>query len=184
MPYQSVAEGNDVKGIRSLLAYVNDDGDKSNTNCGLAAAATVLHYKHLYSSLRLNELEASFPPDIFWGALGSSKALVLKILDSYACAYQEIQGKLALRAAIAACSPVIVMLQLSYKAAHWTIAQAYNDDHVCLTNYASDEGRRYMSWQTFDDDWQGMYASAIGMKNTAIRVVGVNDRVRLPRGIA
>ena len=143
MPYHSFASGKHLHGLHSVLAYRNCDGELSGTNCGLAAAATVLRYRELFSEDTLALLEKRFPPDVFFGLFGTSKTRVREILSAYQCPWHEVEGKHALKHAIQHQQPALVMLSLPghLAAGHW------DEHHVHLTNYRSHHDR--MKWGTF-----------------------------------
>src|SRR4051812_20232021 len=139
MPYRSIAHGHRLHGVHTVTAYRNRDGELSQRNCGLAAAATALRYRHQFSDSRLTSLEDRFPPDILFGLFGSSKGRVCEILSAHGCPWREIEGKDALKRSIRHRKPVLVMLSLPghLAAGHWMVAYAYDGHHVHLTNYRS-----------------------------------------------
>jgi hypothetical protein len=168
MPYLSVADGHHLHGIQAVTAYHNQDGELSSRNCGLAAAATALRYRDLFSDPRLASLEERFPPDILFGLFGSSKGRVCEILSAYQCSWQEIKGEDALKQSIRHHNPVLVMLRLPgrFPTGHWMVAYAYDEDHVHLTNYRSHDDR--MGWPAFLGGWDSLLSCMIDMDNTGI----------------
>jgi hypothetical protein len=166
MPYLSVAHGHHPQGIHAITAYCNQDGELSQRNCGLAAAA--LHYRGLFSDTRLTSLEDRFPPDILFGLFGSSKNRVCEILSAYQCSWHEIEGEAALKDSIRHRKPVLVMLSLPghLAAGHWMVAYAYDKHHVHLTNYHSHHDR--MGWAAFLEGWDSVLSYMINMDDTGI----------------
>ena len=170
MPYHSHAKGKHLHGLHAITAYRNRDGKLSDTNCGLAAAATALRHKHLFTDSDLSELESRFPPDILFGRCGTSKDRVCEILDAYKCRWREVEDKQALERAIKHCHPVIVMLSLPNHTAsgHWMVAYAYDRHHVHLTNYVHYKDQ--MSWKHFEESWDSWLGYWIDMDNTGIEI--------------
>ncbi len=170
MPYYSYASAKHLHGLHSVMAYRNQDGELSGKNCGLAAAATALRYRGLFADNTLAELEQRFPPDIVFGLFGTSKTRICEILSAYQCPWHEVDGKHALKKAIAHRQPVLVMLSLPghLVAGHWMAAYAYDEHHVHLTNYLSHHDR--MKWNPFLEGWDSMLSTIIDMDNTGIAI--------------
>ena len=170
MPYPSFAHGHHLHGIHSMWAYCNKDGELTQRNCGLAAAATALYHRFKFEDERLTRLEDRFPPDIFFGLFGSSKSRVCEILSAYKCPWHEIEGADALKHFLRHQKPVLIMLSLPghLAAGHWMVAYAYDLHHVHLTNYRSHRDR--MTWEAFLEGWDSAISNMIGMGITGIAV--------------
>src|SRR5262245_18456880 len=85
------------RGLDTILEFINNAGDLSRTNCGLAAAATFLTHCHRSpakgSSELMGRLEKHFPPDILGGLFGTSRCQVRRILHHFGCRLGEIAGE-------------------------------------------------------------------------------------------
>jgi hypothetical protein len=173
MPYLSVAHHGKHRhrhGIHSLMAYVNQDGFIHYRNCGQAAAATALRYKHLFYEQGLTGIEQNFPPDCALGLFGTSKTQVCNILSALKCHWHEIEGKKALKHAIQHKHPVLVMLSLPtfLPTGHWMVAYSYDDENIYLSNYRRHKDR--MTWETFEEGWDSPISYTIDMDNTGIAI--------------
>jgi hypothetical protein len=173
MPYHAMASGSHLHGLHRLLAYRNQDGTLVEKNCGLAAAATALHHKHLYSKHNLTHLEDEYPPDILFGLFGTSKSRVCEILSAYGCRWREVRGETALKHALRNKHLVLVMLSIPTRgilpAGHWMAAFAYDKQCVHLTNYHRHKDQ--MSWSLFREGWGSTLSAFIYMQKTGIAIL-------------
>ena len=163
------------EGLASIFEYVNDDGKCWRSNCGLAAAATMVTH-HQLSPLKADlalmaELERDFPPDIFGGHFGTSRTRVRHILRAYGCRLEVIASEAALRARLDLGRPVVVMLAVSQgklfnrfdlPGGHWMVAYGYDQEFVYLTNWGK------MTWSEFNQGWNGIVPALIGMRRRGL----------------
>lgn len=165
-------------GIGSIFEYINGDGSLRKTNCGLAAAATLLTFHHkLPPDLEepkarrvMADLERWHPPDNLGGLFGTSRRLVTRICKAFGLRVLPIKGEQALRKQLDDRNPVVVMLGVSggkllgfeLPAGHWMVAYGYDHDHVFLTNW----GR--MTWREFHHGWTAFVPRLIGMRNRGL----------------
>jgi hypothetical protein len=173
--FEPVAHQIDYCGRPSLFGYVNGDGRLCATNCGLAAAATLLTSLGIMQPVEasdgtnsnMQQLEADFPPNILFGLAGTSRGRVERILDAYGCESLEVDGEDALRERLKQNHPVAVMLQIpgrtvmgvAMPAGHWMVAYGCDDEKVYLTNY-HDDG---MTWDEFRRCWSSPLSWLINM---------------------
>ncbi|MFO0813637.1 MAG: hypothetical protein U0796_10490 [Gemmatales bacterium] len=169
-------------GQPSLFGYINGDGRLRATNCGLAAAATLLTHQGIMqpvdnsdgNNANMQKLEAEFPPNILFGLAGTSRGRVERILDAYGLEALEVDGEAALKEQLAHHEPVAVMLQvpgqqllgMTMPAGHWMVAYAFDSEKVYLTNWCDDG----MSWDTFREGWSGVIPWCINMNRKGLCV--------------
>ncbi len=169
-------------GLTSIYEYTNFDGTCVRTNCGQAAAATLLtHHRKLEADPQrsleiMRRLEREFPPDQMRGYFGTGRRQVERILRAFELSPAEVAGEEGLRQRLAAGAPVIVMLGASQgrvlpfvdlPGGHWMVAYGFDGGHVYLTN-----GGR-LTWDAFRKGWRGVVPWLIDMRNKGITVPGV-----------
>lgn len=173
--FAPAAPQSDYCGRPSLFGYVNSDGHLRATNCGLAAAATLLtNLGNMVpveasdgTNTNMQTLEAGYPPNILFGLAGTSRGRVERILDAFGCEAMEVDGEPALRAWLEQKEPVAVMLQfpgrtvmgVTMPAGHWMVAYGCDAEKVYLTNY-HDDG---MTWDEFRRCWNATLPWLINM---------------------
>jgi hypothetical protein len=162
----------DFRGVPCIFEYINDDGGYVRTNCGQAAAATLLtfHGKLRPDAERARQvmaaLEREHPPDNVGGLLGTSRRRVARILRAHGVRLRVVEGEEALRRELDRGHPVAVMLGVSggtflrfdLPGGHWMVAHGYDRDHVYLTNWGS------MTWEEFRRGWAAFVPRLIGMR--------------------
>src|SRR5262245_4479606 len=109
----------EYQGLDTIFEYTNDDGACVWTNCGQAAAATLLtfHGKLPPEPARARDvmtgLEDQHPPDNFGGLFGTSRRRVVRICRAFGLPVRVIDGEEALRGNLDRRNPVVVMLGVS-----------------------------------------------------------------------
>src|SRR5262245_23096233 len=102
MAQQVYADGRDREdfcGLATLFEFTNDDGQKCRTNCGQAAAATILTHCGKVKGAELPALEVmcvlerDFPPDQFFGFFGTGRQQVERICMEHGLKLREIRGE-------------------------------------------------------------------------------------------
>jgi hypothetical protein len=178
--YFDRAENPDYHGLGSIFEYTNDDGNWVRTNCGQAAALTLLtHYRKLPTDAQrarqiFARLEEHYPPDNLGGYLGTSRRQVTHICRKHGLPVVTISGMAELQESLAAERPVMVMLGVpagrflslfDLPGGHWMVAYGFDRDFVYLTNY----GR--MPWDEFLAGWSSFVPRLISMwrKGLAVR---------------
>ncbi len=161
-------------GKASLYEYTNYDGTDVAHNCGQAAVATLLRAK-TGQSYSVPAIEAAYPPDILWGALGTSRTRFQQALLGYGQPPLGGGGIESLKATIRAGHPAAVMLDIANmggwggaSGGHWTVAFAYDSLYVYLSNWPT--ARHRTTWGEFAVAWSSWLADSIGMKNKFIRI--------------
>ncbi len=164
------------RGLPGMFEFTNSDGLSHPTNCGQAAACTMLTYMGLIQpdsekpDLVMKAIEAAHPPDNLGGAFGTSRRRVERILGAFGMEPTEIEGEENFRQMLDAGRPMIVMIGLAHRkflgitipSGHWMVAYGYDDDFVYLTNW----GR--MSWDDFRKGWNRIVPRMIQMRNVAL----------------
>ena len=178
-------EASEYVGIDLIFEYTNGDGQHVRTNCGQAAAATMLTYhgklppdEHLARDI-LADLERRRPPDNLGGIFGTSQRQVRHICRDHGLRLYPIESVESIRQHLACRSPVIVMLGMKGRrvlsfdlpVGHWMVAYGYDRDHIYLTNW----GR--MTWDEFQDAWRRFVPRLIGMRMRGL--VAVSPSVEL-----
>lgn len=181
-------------GIGGIFAYCNnDDPVHQSKNCAHAAAATLLVAKGRLPQQRngfaqMTTLYSHYPPDLFGGAAGTSRARMIAMLLGNGLMPGALVGLNGLKVWIAAKRPVAVVLDTAPDRAgsvgtpglfgrppdapggHWVTAFAYNDGGVFISNwYTRDPGEvGYIPWDKFQLGWSSWIADAIGMKERGL----------------
>ncbi len=152
----------DFCGLDSLFEYTNADGRLARTNCGQAAAATILtHHGKLPDAAEAPEvmvaLERDYPPDQLFGLFGTGRRQVERICQENHLPLREIQGEEELRLCLRQRRPVVVMLGVSagqlfhrfdLPGGHWMVAFGYDADRIYLSNWGA------MTWDDFSRGWR------------------------------
>lgn len=186
MAQQISADGKDQPGfcgLEGIFEFINGDGTLWRTNCGQAAAATLLMQQGRLAGGDqpacdiMNTLEKSFPPDQFFGLFGTGRTQVERICQRHGLRLHEIRGEDQLRAYLSRRRPVIVMLGVSagrlwnrfdLPGGHWMVAYACDDKYVYLSN--CDGGR--MTWADFQLGWRSFVSRLIRMNNRGLTILG------------
>ena len=169
------------QGLPFLYGFENGDGSLRKTNCGQAAACTLLVHHGVVpecadqdaAGALMAAVEEAHPPDNIFGYLGTSRRRVERICWAHGITLDEVSGEDELRAALAAGRPVAVMVQLpgpswwrlTAPVGHWMVAYGYDDHRVFLTNNGGVPG---MSWDEFRRAWNGLVPRLISMRNTGL----------------
>lgn len=166
----------DYQGLDAIFEFVNDDGTCVLTNCGQAAATTLLtHYGALVPAADeptsvLQHIEKVFPPDNLGGYFGTSRRRVTRICKAHGLRLKEVRGEEALRFMLAQRRPVIVMLGVSagrflgfdLPGGHWMVAYGFDENHVYLTNGGK------ITWDEFRAGWNGFVPRLIQMRQRGL----------------
>lgn len=146
---------------RSIYEYQNEDGALPDMNCGQAAIATLLASSNpsYERSNLVMQIEASWPPDMMLGYLGTSKRRMYDILRAYGHEPKEVVGFAALKTLLERNKLVIVTCQttftmfggISLPSAHWMVAFDYDQDYIYLSNWWDNR----MTHKEFLDSWNG-----------------------------
>ena len=168
-------------GLPSLYGFENADGSLRKTNCGQAAACTLLVHHGAVppcadpdaACALMAAVEEAHPPDNLFGYLGTSRRRVERICQAHGIELDEVRGEDELRAALAAGRPVAVMVQLpgpsfwrfTAPVGHWMVAYGYDDRQVYLSNNGGSPG---MAWDEFRRAWDGLVPRLISMRNTGL----------------
>ena len=169
------------QGLPSLYEFINGDGSLRKTNCGQAAACTLLvHHAAVPACADLETaralmagIEDAHPPDNLFGYFGTSRRRVERICLTHGITLEEVSGEDELRAALTAGRPVAVMVQLpgpsfwrfTAPAGHWMVAYGFDDRQVFLSNNGGIPG---MPWDEFRRAWNGIVPRLISMRNTGL----------------
>jgi Peptidase_C39 like family len=157
--------GQGFVGLGSIYQFVNEDGQNPDNVCGQAACATLLTYCGLMRAelATLREIEQNYPPDLFFGKLGTSPLHIQKILEHYgANNLQKANNIDALKQCVSSSFPVICLIQNTgglfglKDGAHWFVVFAYDDDGVFVTNYGIP---CHLSWSDFKEKWDSPLAT-------------------------
>lgn len=175
------ADAESYRGLSSLYEFINADGTLRKTNCGQAAACTLLAHHGAATAADpeaacalMAAVESAHPPDNLFGWLGTSRRRVERICLAHGIELDEVNGEDELKAAIAAGRPVAVMLELPGRkvwrittpVGHWMVAYGYDDRQVFLSNC----GSTGMAWEEFRRAWGGLVPRLISMRNTGLAV--------------
>jgi len=165
------------RGLPSIFEFTNGDGAIVRTNCGQAAAATLLTFYGKLSPATLTAgqimaaIEDTDPPDNFGGAFGTSRRRVTRICRRHGIRLHEIAGEAAIRRELAEERPVIVMLggsagrlfdRIDLPGGHWMVAYGFDDDRIYLTNHG------WMTWDDFRLGWAGIVPRLIDMRGKGL----------------
>jgi hypothetical protein len=179
MAQRVVADGRDRPdfcGLTSLFEFTNADGRLTRTNCGQAAAATLLtQYGKLGGSDNpaavMSALEREHPPDQLFGLFGTGRRRVERICRANGLPLRQIEGEEVLRRCLREQMPVVVMLGVSagrlwgridLPGGHWMVAFGCDADHVYLSNWGA------MPWAEFHHGWRSPVARLIGMNGRGL----------------
>jgi hypothetical protein len=175
----SDADAGSYRGLPSLYEFVNADGSLRKTNCGQAAACTLLAHCGAAAvadpeaaGALMAAVEEAHPPDNVFGWFGTSRRRVERICQAHGIDLEEVSGEDELRAALAAGRPVAVLVELPgptvwrfrAPAGHWMVAYGYDDRQVFLSNFGSPG----MPWDEFRRAWGGLVPRLISMRNTGL----------------
>jgi hypothetical protein len=163
----------DYRGVKAIFEYTNTDGARVRTNCGQAAAATLLtfHGKLAPAPARvMARLERDFPPDNLGGLFGTSRRCVIRMCRAFGLRLIPVDGEDALRRQLAQGNPVAVMLGVSggrflhfdLPAGHWMTAYGYDCERIYLTNGSP------MSWAEFRGGWDSYVPRFINMRRRGL----------------
>ena len=91
----ATSPGQGFAGLESIYQFINEDGQNPENVCGLAACATLLSYCGLTGAelATLQEIEKNYPPDLFFGKLGTSPQRIREILGHYGARWGLHQGQ-------------------------------------------------------------------------------------------
>jgi hypothetical protein len=165
----ATAPGQGFAGLGSIYQFINEDGQNPENVCGLAACATLLTYCGLTRAelATLQEIEQSYPPDLFFGKLGTSPMRIQEILEHYgADDLHKANNVDALKNWVGSSCPVICLIQNTgglfglKDGAHWFVVFAYDDDGVFVTNYGTP---CHLSWSDFEDKWDSFLSTAASL---------------------
>lgn len=169
------------KGLSSIVEYTNDDGDLTKTNCGQAAAAVLInHYSNelqsesMKRSELVRDLEKEYPPNIMFGAWGTSPTQLVKMLGSHNLKVGKIQGYVEFKELLKDKLPVVVLVGVPYKEflhlqirePHWMVAYGFDKDNLYLTNWGK------MLWKDFYLGWEDPLIRLVGMAGTGFFIGG------------
>jgi hypothetical protein len=160
-------------GVGRIFEYTNDDGGCVRTNCGQAAAATLLTFHGKLPPAEdqarriMAEIERHHPPDNLGGIFGTSRRRVERICRSFGLRLRPIAGEAALKTHLDYGNAVIVMLGVSggqflgyeLPAGHWMVAYGYDAEHVYITNWY-----QRMNWEEFHRGWDAFVPRLINMR--------------------
>lgn len=177
------------KGLGAIFEYRNADGRLKGTNCGQAAACTMLTYRGKMTRVatapntNMLALETTYPPDNAGGIFGTSRKQVEAIFKAYSLKVATVSGKADLKTAIQNSKPVAVVTSVHFASmpvsvpllgstpyilskeipsAHWMVAYGYDKDKVYLSNYGS------MTWDEFTRRWDSIICKAIDMQSKGL----------------
>ncbi|WP_437722819.1 C39 family peptidase [Sorangium sp. So ce861] len=180
-----------LDGCRWIYQYTNADGADPGTVCGQAACATLLTYCGMLSPniSTLRKIEKSHPPDLLFGAFGTSPGRIEAILRHYGARHLEHFSTIdALKRHVSRLCPVICLIQNTGglgglpDGAHWFVVFAYDDGDVAVTNY----GKVHMSWSDFRERWDSAISTvaSVAFKGITNTTRILPDRVPFPNNIA
>jgi uncharacterized protein YvpB len=187
--------GPGFKGLSSIFQYRNQDGQKQDTNCGQAAACTMLTYRGKLTrdttvpNPNMITLETSYPPDNLGGVFGTSRKQVEKILTGYSLNISTVSGKDDLKQSIQNLKPVIVMTSVTFQTLPVFRTPSISVFGVTLPSvstpkeipsahwmvaYAYDDAKVYltnygsMTWDEFLGRWDSAIGKAINMQSKGL----------------
>lgn len=160
-----------ARGMATIWQWVNNDGYKTGSNCGTAAAATLLTrydrknrfqpYATPYNAVQKLEREG-LGPDVIGGAWGTSRNRMQDIANRYGFNYAW-GTKDQLEGCVAAGYPVAVMLDIANDKAgypnvynqwgfHWVVVYAVDGNNFYVTNWPTAKGAILKKW--FYKGWE------------------------------
>ena len=163
--------GGGIRGMATIWQWVNTDGYKTGSNCGTAAAATLLTrydrgsrfqpYATPYNAVQKLEREGC-GPDVLGGAWGTSRNRMQDIANKYGFNYAW-GTKAQLEGCVAAGYPVAVMLDIANDKAgypkvwdqwgfHWVVVYAVDANNFYVTNWPTASGAIPKDW--FYKGWE------------------------------
>lgn len=183
------------KGLAAIFGYRNQDGQKQNTNCGQAAACTMLTYRGKFTkdttvpNPNMLTLEASYPPDNAGGLLGTSRKQIEAIFKAYDLKVATVSGQADLKTAIQNNKPVVVMTSVTYQSLPVfrtpsvsmfgvTIPSISTPKEIptahWMVAYGYDDNKIYltnygaMTWEEFLGRWGSLIGKAIDMQSKGL----------------
>src|SRR5437016_2567860 len=102
----------EYRGIATIFEFTNADGRFCKTNCGQAAAATLLTFHQKLpadaeqAAQIMAELEGRHPPDNLGGWLGTSQRRIVRMCRAFSLQLDGIAGEEALRRQLDQRNPV------------------------------------------------------------------------------
>ena len=145
---------------RKYWNYFNYDskGEHSNTCCGQAAIYSALYtlgwkYPHTFKYF-----VANYPPNNFFGSLGTSRDEIVRILGKNGFRVEQYQGEKTLREVLQS-GPAIVCLDVGAAGwgkwgLHWVSVFGYTNSHYYVNNWDPATGADYRcSRDNFNKGW-------------------------------
>jgi hypothetical protein len=137
-------------GVGSIFQYVNAPTTYSNRNCGQAAMATVLNYHQnkIYKNKKTlpQDLERVYPPDVLFGAGGTSNFRMQSMGNNYGLSTYQCFGQSDMEKWVRAGYPCCLLVdcgKAGWKNSdgsekwglHWSVCYAYDRNNYWLTNW-------------------------------------------------
>ena len=157
----SLTSGPEAHGRPRLAEYTNSGVDPKNqyNACGQAAVATVL------AALKvrppdpglIKEVYSRYPPNVLGGRLGTGPGRIQDALTGYGVRWRWAQGEAELKKTLDAGGIAVLLVDTgkaksegwSGPGLHWTVAFAYDDGGVYLSNWPKKE----CSWANLRRAW-------------------------------
>lgn len=163
---------------RNYWNYFNYDsgGEHPNTCCGQAAIFSVMMTMGKSYPTGFKYFVKTYPPNNFFGTLGTGKNEILRILTKNKLYFDERTGETALRQQLK-CGPVIVCLDVGAAGwgkwgLHWVAVFGYTESHYYLNNWEPNTGADFRcSRANFNKGWNTwMTNTASQTSNWMVRI--------------
>lgn len=166
-------------GLTSIYQFTNDDFPNRNIACGPAAVATIVNKYGSYSSTPPlpSQIWYKYPPDVALGIMGTSNDRLVQAINGYGIPGNWYSGEAGLKNALSLKKPCIVMLDVGaiseegWKVwgGHWTVAYAYDNTNIYLTNWNPDSHGTWdggkCTWAAFRKAWNTWLTQTNGRPN-------------------
>ena len=138
-------------GVGSIYQYYDLAGRWKDNDCGQAAVATLLTYHGKYPQSPDGKLqrilETKFPPDLLWGAAGTSPARVMSCANNYGLNCNQGWLQSNMEPWIRNRYPCVIVVDVGkagggwtgQKGLHYIVVYAYDSNNYWCTNWAGSD---------------------------------------------
>lgn len=181
--YPDGADPATYRGLPSIYEFINSDGNLRPYNCGHAAGTSFLTFAGAFPNdlepaeahRIIASIEDEHPPDNMGGWFGASRRRIERMCRTNGVKFERIAGEDELRASLAACRPVIVVIgtegsrvwKWPLPRGHWMVAYGYDEQQIFLTNWSSPG----MPWPEFRRWWGSFVPRLVSMHNRGLSLV-------------